>query len=400
MALTSAGIGVSGCATFGKRPVGERRERMERSPQWRSGRFENPQPIRNDTWGALRDVVRGGAHRVPTVPLPVEPVDARRFATPPPTGLRVTWLGHSTLLVELDGRRVLFDPVWGERSSPFGWMGPRRWYAPPLPLDQSPPVDAVVISHDHFDHLDMATIQAIKGWDTTFVAPLGVGAHLAHWGVPEARIVELDWWERARFGDLEIVATPARHASGRWPLSGMNRTLWAGYALVGPEHRVFYSGDTGLFPGLSEIGERLGPFDLAMLEVGAYSRSWPDWHLGPEQAVLASRWLGAEALLPVHWGLFNLANHGWTEPAERVLAAAAKAGVTVTIPRPGQSIEPGALLPLVRWWPDLSWKTAEEDPIVASQVAGPSAARTGGSKVRRPGTRRAITRGERLACDE
>jgi L-ascorbate metabolism protein UlaG (beta-lactamase superfamily) len=231
-----------------------------------------------------------------------------------------------------------------------------------------PPVDAVVISHDHFDHLDMPTIAAMKGWKTTFVVPLGVGAHLEHWGVPAERIVELDWWEATRLGDLELVATPARHASGRSPFSGQNATLWAGFALIGPAHRVYYSGDTGLFPGLADIGARLGPFDLAMIEAGAYGRSWPDWHLGPEQAVQASQLVRAEVLLPVHWGLFNLAYHGWTEPAERVLVAAGRAGVTVTIPRPGQSVEPVALPALTRWWPDVPWRTAEEDPIVATKM--------------------------------
>jgi L-ascorbate metabolism protein UlaG (beta-lactamase superfamily) len=270
--------------------------------------------------------------------------------------------------VEVDGRRVLVDPVWGERASPFSWMGPKRFYAPLLPLNQVPAVDAVVISHDHFDHLDMPTIAAMKGWKTTFVVPLGVGAHLEHWGVPAERIVELDWWEATRLGDLELVATPARHASGRSPFSGQNATLWAGFALIGPAHRVYYSGDTGLFPGLADIGARLGPFDLAMIEAGAYGRSWPDWHLGPEQAVRASQLVRAEVLLPVHWGLFNLAYHGWTEPAERVLVAAATAGVSVTIPRPGQSVEPAALPALTRWWPEVPWRTAEEDPIVATKM--------------------------------
>lgn len=371
-----AGIGLSGCATFGKRPTGERRARLERSPQWKGDRFENPQPIRNDTLGMLRDLFNGSGsdHRIPGGPVQTEPIDPRRFETPPPSGLRVTWLGHSTLLVELEGRRILIDPMWGERSSPFSWMGPRRWYAPLIPLDRLPPIDAVVISHDHFDHLDMETIRAMKGWSTTFVVPLGVGSHLVHWGVPAERIVELDWWERLRLGDVELVATPARHASGRWPLAGMNRTLWAGYALVGPRHRVFYSGDTGLFPGLREIGERLGPFDLAMIEVGAYGRHWPDWHLGPEQAVLAASWVRSEKLLPVHWGLFNLAFHGWTEPAERVLAAAARTQLRVALPMPGQSIDPASLPPIVRWWPALPWRTAEQDPIVSSQVDGVAAA--------------------------
>lgn len=370
LAMPLVALTVNGCATFGKRARGERLARMQRSPQWKDGRFENPQPIRNHLRGILRDHFNGSDHRTPDVPVQTEAIDPRRFETPPPTGLRVTWLGHSTLLVEQDGRRVLFDPVWGQRSSPFSWMGPKRWFEPLIALDRLPRVDAVVISHDHFDHLDMETIRAIKDWDTVFVVPLGVGAHLAYWGVPDARIVELDWWERTRVGELELVATPARHASGRWPLTGMNRTLWAGWAVLGPRHRVFYSGDTGLFDGLAEIGERLGPFDLAMFEVGAYGRNWPDWHIGPEQAVLATRWVRAGTLLPVHWGLFNLAYHGWTEPVERVLAAAAQGGVTVTVPMAGQSIEPGALPPLVRWWPALPWATAAQDPIRSSQVEG------------------------------
>jgi L-ascorbate metabolism protein UlaG (beta-lactamase superfamily) len=368
VALTVTAYAVDGSAVFGAKATGARRERMERSPQWKDGRFRNPQPIRNDLWRVLRDLAGASAHRRPEEPVPTEPVDPARFDAPPDSGLRTTWLGHSTVLVELDRHRVLVDPVWGDRASPFGWAGPRRFFAPLLPLDRVPRVDAVVISHDHFDHLDLPTIRAIRGWDTTFVVPLGVGAHLERWGVPPERIVELDWWEATRVGDLEVVATPARHASGRSPFSGRDGTLWAGFALVGQRHRVWYSGDTGPFPGLAEIGARLGPFDLALVEAGAYGRAWPDWHLGPEQAVRASQLVRARVLQPVHWALFNLAYHGWTEPAERVRVAAREAGVTVTIPRPGQSVEPAALPALERWWPTAPWRSAEEDPIEASGV--------------------------------
>jgi L-ascorbate metabolism protein UlaG (beta-lactamase superfamily) len=357
---------------MGKGAEGARLERMRGSSQWSDGVFENPQPLWNDGWGMVTEVFSGSDYGSPdaSVSLPVEEVDPARFDRAPSTGLRVTWLGHSTLLIEIDGLRVLTDPVWGPRTSPLRWLGPARWYPPLIALDELPAIDAVIISHDHYDHLDQPTIDAMKEWDTIFVAPLGVGAHLEYWGVPTDRIVELDWWERTRVGELELVATPARHASGR-SLFDQNATLWAGYALLGPRHRVYFSGDTGLFPAMTEIGERFGPFDLTMIEAGAYGQSWPDWHIGPEQAVRAHQMVRGEVLLPIHWGLFNLAYHGWTEPIERTLVAAAAAGVDVAAPRPGQSFEPETLGPgglTERWWPDVPWRDADEYPIVSTNV--------------------------------
>nr|WP_228530668.1 MULTISPECIES: MBL fold metallo-hydrolase [Myxococcaceae] len=371
LGLTLVAVAASACTAMGKGASGERLARMQHSPHWRDGHFENPEPLVNDVWGSLTTMLQASRDVSLSGPVPVVQGTRERFDTPPLTGLRVTWLGHSSTLVELDGYRILTDPVWSERASPLSWVGPRRWFAPPIPLAELPHVDVVVISHDHYDHLDYPTLEAMKDWDTTFVVPLGVGAHLAAWGVPEAHIVELDWWERTRVRGLEIVATPARHASGRTGLD-KDRTLWAGYALVGPQHRAFYSGDTGLFPAMRDIGERLGPFDLTLIEVGQYNRAWPDWHIGPEQAVQAHQQLRGRVLLPVHWGLFALAAHGWTEPIERVLAAAHRSGQRVLVPRPGQSVEPAAPPPFERWWPRLPFKTAQQDPIVSTQLGAPS----------------------------
>lgn len=362
---------VDGWAAFGASADGARRGRMEASPQYDDGVFVNPQALYNDAWGMLTGAWSVSDVASPADPVPVEVVDPARFDAPPASGLRVTWLGHSTMLLEIDGHRVLTDPVWGERSSPLTWLGPARWYPPLVGLDALPQLDAVVISHDHYDHLDHPTIVAMRDWDTVFIVPLGVGAHLAYWGVPDDRIIELDWWERHTVGALEIVATPARHASGR-TLLDKDATLWASYALVGPRHRVWFSGDTGLFPALHDIGQALGPFDLTMVEAGAYGNAWPDWHLGPEQAVTAHRMVRGQVMLPVHWGLFALAYHGWTEPIERVRAAAADSGVTVITPRPGQSVEPADTAELSRepWWPALPWRDAAEDPIVATKMDG------------------------------
>ena len=360
---------VQGWTAFGTSPQGASRERMIRSPQWHAAAevFENPQPLWNDTWGGFTELLDKSDQSSPAEEPPFVALTAKSFATPSASGLRVTWLGHSTLLIEIDGHRFLTDPIWGERISPLTWVGPKRWYPPPLALADLPPIDAVIISHDHYDHLDYPTIAALADRDTKFVVPLGVDAHLEYWGVPPERIVVLDWWDEEAFGDLRVVATPARHASGRHLLD-QNRTLWAGYAFIGPRHRALFSGDTGLFPGMKDIGERLGPFAIMMIEVGAYGQAWPDWHLGPEQAVRAHAMLRGEVLLPIHWGLVDLAYHAWTEPIERVLVAADAAKVRVVTPRPGESLEPTAPAPVNRWWPEVAWRSAEDYPIVATKM--------------------------------
>jgi len=361
--VVAAGLIANAWVAFGEGPTGERRDRMEASPQWSDGIFVNPQPMWNDVAGSMTGFSEMSEHaEAEPGAIPVVAGDRSRFAQPPESGLRVTWLGHSTLLLEIDGVTVLTDPIFGGRASPFTWAGPATWYEPPIPLDQLPELDAVLISHDHYDHLQVETIQAMADWDTTFVAPLGVGAHLEYWGVPAERIVELDWWDRIPVGDIELVMTPSRHASGRQVLDQM-RTLWAGYALVGPKHRVFFSGDTGLFDELADIGERLGPFDVTMFEVGAYARYWPDWHLGPENAVRAHELVRGDVLLPVHWGLWNLALHSWTEPAERVLMEVERRGARAYLPKPGESFEPAVLPAVERWWPELPWEGVDVHPI-------------------------------------
>jgi L-ascorbate metabolism protein UlaG (beta-lactamase superfamily) len=343
---------------------GERLARMQASPEWSGGRFVNSLPTtRMDTWTSIVRWVRGADFTAPEAPLAV--VQKPNLEAPPASGLRITWFGHSSMLVELDGLRFLTDPVWSERCSPSSFMGPRRFFAPPLTIEELPALDAVVLSHDHYDHLDEPTIRALTDRAGRFFAPLGVGAHLEYWGVAKEKIVELDWWQSNKVGNVEVVATPARHFSGRAVIDA-NATLWASWALRGPAHRVYFSGDTAMFPGFAEIGERLGPFDAAMIEVGAYDALWADVHLGPEQAVAAHRAVRGGLMIPVHWGTFDLALHAWTEPAERLLVAAKAAGVSLATPRPGQSIEPGSAPPPERWWPAVPWKTAAEHPVVSS----------------------------------
>ncbi len=343
---------------LGARPAGLRRERVEASPRFRDGRFHNTEPLSStlseaktlgQRLGIISEFFSGGARRVPTRELPVESPLAS-WARPAETGLRATWLGHSTVLLEIDGVRVLTDPVWGDRVSPVAWAGPRRFHRAPVSVDQLPTLDAVLVSHDHFDHLDYPTIAALARRDVPFVTSLGVGAHLESWGVRRARITELDWWETMTLpgSRLSFTATPARHFSGRG--NGSNRTAWSSWSLRSERHGVFFSGDTGLTKEFETIHERCGKHDLVMLEVGAYHPSWGQIHLGPDNALIAHRMLGGGALLPVHWGTFDLGLHPWAEPMETLTAGAEAARVQLLTPRLGCAFEPSRVETVDPWW--------------------------------------------------
>ena len=247
--------------------------------------------------------------------------DPKIYATPPASGLRITWMGHATSLVEIDGVRILVDPVWDERAAPTTWAGPKRFFAAPLKLSDLPPIDAVIVSHDHYDHLGAKTIRDLTHLaavrQAQWITPLGVGAHLKQLGVTAAQCVERNWMECAKAGAVQITALPARHFSGRSLFNRME-TLWASFALVGSQHRVYYGADSGEWEGFAEIGERFGPFDLSMLEIGASDPLWAEIHMGPDGAVRSFRALGGGLLMPIHWGLFDLALHHWKQPIERI----------------------------------------------------------------------------------
>jgi L-ascorbate metabolism protein UlaG (beta-lactamase superfamily) len=358
---------VASFPSTGNVPSGERLLRVERSPWWHNGKFTNPQPQWLNSVEAWRDFLTGGkiSGALPDTPVPVMTADAGILAREPASGLRVTWFGHSSVLVQIEGKNILIDPLWGPRLSPLSFIGPVPWYAPGISIHQLPSVDAVLISHDHYDHLDYTTVMAFKSGTTRFIVPVGVGVHLESWGIPPERISELDWWEDTLLGDIRITATPARHKSGRFP-GQADKTLWSGFAITGPTRRIWYSGDTGFHQALKTTGERLGPFDVTLIDAGQYDANWPDTHLGPELAVEAHRLVRGNKMIPVHWGLVQEARHVWTEPAERVLAAARCQGVNVLIPRPGESIEPLTAPPTERWWPRQDWLSAEERPVLAT----------------------------------
>ncbi|MFF3617091.1 MBL fold metallo-hydrolase [Streptomyces sp. NPDC002580] len=341
--------------TRGAPVAGDRAERIRRSPQYRDGAFRNRIPTTTLEPGTTLDSTRawatGRRQRRPAGPVPVTaPPTAERL---PPGGLHITWHGHSSALVEIEGARILTDPVFSDRCSPAPLPGPRRLHPSPVPVTELPPLDAVVISHDHYDHLDAPTVRALTRSQTApFVVPLGVGAHLERWNVPAARIVELDWDESVTVNGVRLTATEARHYSGRGLTR--DRTLWASWVLAGENRRVFYSGDSGYFPGYAEIGSAYGPFDVTLMQIGAYGDAWAEIHMTPEQALTAHHDVRGDLLIPLHWATFDLALHSWAEPADRIQHAARTSGTRLAVPRPGQRVDADAPPEVDGWWQRLA----------------------------------------------
>jgi L-ascorbate metabolism protein UlaG (beta-lactamase superfamily) len=331
---------------------GLRLERAVASKQYRDGSFHNTSAANPVLEGPrvkiIREFLFGGGKRKPPGVIPVEsPLEAW---TKPVDDLRVTWLGHSSMLLELDGVRVLTDPVFGNRLGPVSFMGPKRFHAPPVTVEQLPPLDAVLVSHDHFDHLCKPTIEQIAKLDVPVITSLGVGAHLEAFGVLPERIVELDWWEQHALpgGRLQFTATPAQHFSGR--IGGRNSTLWSSWVIETANKKVFFSGDTGLTQEFVDIRAAHGPFDLVMLEIGAWHPAWGTIHLGPENALKALELLGGGTMMPVHWATFDLGLHPWAEPAETLWTLAEASRQRIVTPRLGVPFEPAHVDKPVPWW--------------------------------------------------
>jgi len=344
-----------GCTTFGSSPTEKDLPRMQASPYYdvTNNRFDNLDPGVVESLeefefsaGEIFRWLFVDDGRSPEGTIPQVKPNMDIFSATMDT--RAIWFGHSSLLLRMSGKTILIDPVFADRASPVPFtVG--RFQDPVMTLEELPEVDYIVISHDHYDHLDMKTVKFFRDKQAQFLVPLGVGSHLQGWGINESRIIEHDWWGATQLGGIEFIATPSRHFSGR-TMGTRNQTLWASWVIRDDDQSVYFSGDSGYGNHFKEIGERLGPFDVAFIETGQYNERWKDVHMLPDQSAQAYFDLKAEMYVPIHWGMFVLSTHTWDDPAKQISSLARERGINLVVPKIGETVAMESVHPATTWW--------------------------------------------------
>ncbi len=340
---------------MGKSAKGERLQRIQDSPNFKDGVFQNPIATNmgissSDIFSLIKDYRKDTKLRTPTVALPTKAFDKDYFESIREDSAAFCWFGHSSLLLKIQGITILTDPVFSERASLVSFAGPKHFeYQHRFTAGDLPKIDLLILSHDHYDHLDYKTIKALIPTVGQYLVPLGVGAHLESWGVVPEKIIESDWWETHQLQGLEITSAPSRHFSGRG-ISNRNTTLWCSWAIKSQRHNVYYGADSGFHPIFNEIGDKLGPFDIAFIECGAYSKYWADIHMLPEESVQAGTQLNTKIAMPIHWGKFNLSIHPWKEPIERFTKRANEVRLPYICPLPGKIVMLNGEMEMTHWW--------------------------------------------------
>ena len=329
---------------FGDTPPGDQQKHFEASINHRDGKFQNQIPTTlglsfRETLSVMNEFLFGDKSlKEPGRPLPMIKLDSSALTGNVPE-TRLTWFGHSAVLLEIDSARIFIDPMLGQHAGPIPLISPKRYNEElPISIEKLPFIDIVLISHDHYDHLDYGSILKLKDKVGKFYVPLGVGAHLRAWGVKEELITELNWWQEAQHNDFTFICAPARHFSGRGFTS--NITLWGSWIIRSSREQLYFSGDSGYGPHFKEIGEKYGPMDFVMMECGQYNERWASIHMTPEETVQATLDVRGRVLLPIHWGAFTLAMHGWDDPINRVTTEARRVNVPIRTPKIGQMIFP------------------------------------------------------------
>ncbi|CAM1369304.1 Membrane protein [Tenacibaculum xiamenense] len=346
--LVLVGLSVMGIALFmnlspqfGGKATETQLQEFGKSRNYKEGKFINLGNVKLEMSGgdmlkAIGGMFKSIPNTTPKQPVSIQKIDSVDIADYN-SATRFIWFGHSAFLVQVNGKNILIDPMLGDVPAPHPWLGGKRFSREiPIAIEKLPKIDAVLISHDHYDHLDYGSIEKIKNKVGHFYTPLGLGNHLMKWGIPKERITELDWWQNAELDDLTFTSTPAQHFSGR-RLFDRDKTLWCSWVIQSPTENVFFSGDSGYAPHFKEIGEKFGSFDFAMMECGQYNELWPEVHMFPEQTAQAGLDLNAKKIMPIHWGAFKLAQHTWTDPVERVSKKAKELNIDLITPKIGEA---------------------------------------------------------------
>ncbi len=336
------------------KPSSEAIKEIPKNYNYKSGKFVNTNPTERMKGSFLKVgyqfMFENNKKRRPNFEIPQVEVNVREFINKKSEELSVIWLGHATTLINIDGTIILTDPILTKCASPIDWIGPKRFFDSPIKIEELPILDAVLISHNHYDHLDKESVLRLNGITKKFIVPIGVEKHLLDWGISADKIIIKNWWNHFQLNDeVEIITTPAHHFSGRAIIDN-NKTLWASFVIKSKKHSLYFGGDSGFFKGYKEIGEKHGPFDITILPIGAYNKMWQSIHMNPEEAVQAQKELKGRLLIPIHWGTFNLALHGWIEPVERLIVASEKENVNFIIPKPGEVVKANSNVVIEKWW--------------------------------------------------
>lgn len=332
---------INSCAPFGQIPEGQKLEEIKKLKNFKNGMFQNIEKTKLKFNFRMLGIIWEFAFfhkkaRKPDGKIPFRKISASELSIEANNKLEFYWLGHSSILILVNGKKILIDPMLTSVASPFGFFGPKRFFDSPLDIDDFPEIDLLLISHDHYDHLDKETVTRLSNKTKQFVVPIGVGSHLTHWGIRKEKIIELNWWENISLeNNLEIICTPSKHFSGRG-IKDNNKTLWASYVINSGDKKIYFGGDSGFFEKYEKIGDLYGPFDLTFLPIGAYHEMWSNFHMNPEEAVDVFKLLKGNLFVPIHWGTFNLAIHSWSEPIIRLKKYANKKGINYLIPVPGR----------------------------------------------------------------
>ena len=327
---------------FGGTITKEQKNNYARSQNYKNEKFINKDDVKMDmSFGDMLTVIGGMFKSIPnSIPktnIEVQKIDSLNIVAHK-NSTRLIWFGHSTFLLQMNNKTILIDPMFGDVPAPHPMLGSKRFSKElPIEIEKLPKIDAIILSHDHYDHLDYGSIMKLKSKVEKFYTPLGVGVHLQEWGIEKERITELDWWEESTFDDLIFRCTPAQHFSGRG-INDRGNTLWSSWIIQSKTENIFFSGDSGYAPHFKEIGRKYGPFDFAMIECGQYNELWPTIHMFPEETAQAAVDINAKKFMPIHWGAFKLAQHTWTDPIERVSNKAKELDITLVSPKIGEPI--------------------------------------------------------------